>query len=98
VVEGVAITFEPTEEFKEDEGLHENELAPIAVNKVDCPLHMVSSGETVIAGYGLTVMVTWVDAVHPDKFPTTVYVVLEGGLAVTFEPVDELREEAGVQK
>jgi len=41
-------------------------------------------------------MVTWEEAVQPDKSPTTVYVVAETGVAVTLEPVDELSVDDGL--
>ena len=57
---------------------------------------MVSSGETEITGTGLTLTVTCEEAVHPFKSPTTLYVVVDTGLATTLEPVDEFNDAAGL--
>ena len=77
-------------------GDHEYVLAPLAVSVAGCPLQIAVLGETVIATV-VTVTVTCAVAVHPLMLvPVTVYVVVEGGLAVTDEPVDELRLVEGV--
>ena len=57
---------------------------------------MVSSGETESEGKGFTVTVTWDVAVHPSRSPTTVYVVVEDGVAVTFGPEEELSVADGL--
>jgi hypothetical protein len=59
---------------------------------------MVSSGETVIEGEGLTVIVNCTVEEQPKENPVTVYVVLDVGLAVTLEPVDELNDDDGLHK
>jgi len=52
----------------------------------------------VITGSGFTVTVTCAVAVHPLlSVPVTVYVVVEEGVAVTEEPVEELRDADGLQ-
>ena len=62
---GVAVTFEPVEEFSEEDGLHVYAFAPEAVIAVLCPLQTVSPGETETTGSGFTVTVTCEVAVHP---------------------------------
>jgi hypothetical protein len=54
------------------------------------------SGETATTGIGFTVTVTCVDAVHPLMSPTTVYVVVDGGVDVTDEPVELLSVAEGL--
>ena len=44
----------------------------------------------------MTITVTCDVAVHPSKSPTTVYVVVEDGLAVTLAAVEEFSEEEGL--
>mgnify|MGYP006957740211 CR=1 FL=1 len=72
VEEGVAVTLAAVDELNEEEGLHKYVFAPVALRVVDCPLQILSSGETEITGYGLTVIVTCAVAVHPSKSPMTV--------------------------
>ena len=61
-------------------------------------MQIAGGGVTVITGRGFTVTVTCVVAVQPLlSVPVTVYVVVEEGLAVTGEPVDELKFVEGVQ-
>jgi len=49
-------------------------------------------------GKGFTVTVTFVESAQPDpSVPTTVYVVVEPGVAVTFESVVALKPVAGLQ-
>ena len=53
---------------------------------------------TVTTGRGLIVTVTCAVAVQPlASVPVTVYDVVEEGLAVTDDPVDELRFVEGLQ-
>ena len=63
---------------------------------VESSLQIVTGGVTVRTGRGKTVTVTCDVEVHPSKSPVTVYVVVEEGLAVTLEPVDELSEAEGL--
>jgi hypothetical protein len=86
----------PVEFTSADAGLHTYELAPEATIVAPCPAH-TETGGTVTTGEGLTVTVTCVEAVHPFKSPTTVYVAVEVGLAVTEEPVVALNPVAGLQ-
>ena len=73
-------------------------LAPLAVSVADAPLQIGDGVGTVITGSGFTVTVTCAVAEHPlASVPVTVYVVVEDGLAVTLEPVVELRFVDGVQ-
>jgi hypothetical protein len=71
-------------------------FAPLAVNVVFCPLHIVE-GATVIVGWLAIVTVTCAVAVHPSASPVTVYVIVEEGLAVTVAPLVLLKEVAGLQ-
>jgi len=51
----------------------------------------------VSTGVGFTVTVTCDDAVQPRlSVPVMVYVVVETGLAITFEPVEELNVDDGL--
>ena len=71
----------------------------MAVSVVFCPMQMVSSGETEIAGSGFTVTVVCDVAVHPfAEVPVTIYVVVEVGCAVTLEPVDEFNDAEGLHE
>ena len=61
-------------------------------------MQIAGGGVTVTTGRGFTVTVTWAVAEQPLlSVPVTVYVVVEDGVAVTGEPVDELRFADGVQ-
>ena len=95
---GLAVTLEPVEELNVEDGLHVYVLAPKALSRVDCPLQILSLKETERTGTGFTVTVTCVVEVHPSEFPSTVYVVVTCGVAVTFAPVDELSVEEGLHK
>ena len=64
---GCALTFGPVDELRDADGLHVKVFAPPAVSAVLCPLQIVSSGETKIAGDGFTVKVSCADEVQPDK-------------------------------
>src|SRR5436190_1948210 len=59
---------------------------------------MVMFGETVSTGIGFIVTVTCAVEVHPFTSPVTVYIVVEGGFAVTVEPVVLLRFVDGVHE
>ena len=96
VEEGLAETLAPVVLLRPVGGDHEYVFAPLAVNAAGCPLQIAVLGETVIATV-VTVTVTCAVAVHPLlPVPVTVYVVVDSGLAVTDEPVDELRFVEGV--
>ena len=98
VVVGFAVTDEPVVALSAVAGVHEYVEAPLAVSVADCPLQIVA-GETLITGSGLTVTVTCTDAVQPlTSVPVTVYVEVETGVAVTGEPVDELKSVAGLHE
>ncbi len=62
---GVAVTLEPVDELKDEDGLHEYVLAPAAVSVVLCPLQTVSPGETETTGSGFTATVVCDVAVQP---------------------------------
>ena len=95
----MAITLDAVEEFNVAEGLQVYVLAPVTLSVVDCPVQMESSGVIVREGGGLTVTVTCCDAVQPKlSVPVIVYVVVESGVAVTFEPVEELNVDAGLHE
>ncbi len=73
-------------------------FAPPAVSVTEPPLQTAAGVFTVTTGSGLIVTVTCAVAVQPlASVPVTVYVVVEEGLAVTDEPVEELRFVEGVQ-
>ena len=95
---GLAVTLEPVDALSVEDGLHRYEPAPVTLSEVDCPVQIVSSGETERTGGGLTVMVTCCDAEHPNEFPVTVYVVVADGVAVTVEPVEELNDADGLHE
>ena len=65
------------------------------MSAVDCPAQVEDGGVTETIGEGLTTTVTCADAVHPFKFPVTVYVVVVSGLALTLAPVGELNDHQG---
>src|SRR5947207_10400439 len=90
---GLAVTGEPVVELSAVDGVHKYVVAPLAVSvAVCCPTQIAGGGATVTTGRGFTFTVTCVDAVHPfTSVPVTVYVVVEVGLAVTGEPVEELK-------
>ena len=52
---------------------------------------------TVTVGFGVIVTTEVLFEEHPAVVPVTVYVVEEAGVAVTVEPVVELKPVAGVQ-
>jgi len=93
----VAVTEEPLDELKDDEGVQLYVLAPPAVSVMFCPVQMLAFGVTVTTGKEFTVTVTCAVDVQPLMSPVTVYVVVDVGLAVTEEPVDELKDDEGVQ-
>ena len=93
----MAVTLEPVVALSAVEGLHIYVLAPDAVNVTDCPTQTAAGVVTVTTGIGFTVTVTCVEPVHPLKSPTTVYVVVLDGLAVTDVPVEALKELEGLQ-
>jgi hypothetical protein len=96
VEDGLAITLAPVVEFRVVAGLHEYMFAPPAASTVDCPSQIVTDGETVTTGSGLTVTVTCAVAVHPFRSPVMVYVVVEDGLAVTLAPIVALNAVDGL--
>ena len=56
---GLAITVAPVVVFNPVAGDQMYELAPLAVNVADCPMHTAGAdGVTLIAGDGITVIVT----------------------------------------
>ena len=69
---GFAVTLEPVEELRDDDGLHEYVFAPEAVRVEDCPKQIVEEGETFTTGSGLTVIVVCAVAVQPFRSPVTV--------------------------
>jgi hypothetical protein len=97
VAVGFAVTVAPVVELKPVAGDHEYVVAPFAVSVVDCPTQKLTFGETVTTGSGFTVTVTCVVPVHPFKSPTTVYIVVAVGLAVTEVPVELLSVADGLQ-
>jgi hypothetical protein len=52
---------------------------------------------TLITGFGLTVTVLVAVPEHPEVVPVTVYVVVDGGVAVTLAPVPLDKVAVGVQ-
>jgi len=73
-------------------GDHEYVVAPLAVNVVELPEHMVGGADKVTVGVGLTVTTTVFEApAHPPVVPVTVYVVVVVGLALTLAPVVALK-------
>ena len=73
-------------------------VAPLAVSDVLLPLQIVAEGGvTVNVGVGVTEIVTILLSLQPEpELPTTVYVVVDPGLAVTLEPVVELNPVVGL--
>src|SRR5260221_14154299 len=72
VEEGVAVIFDAVEELNVEDGLQAYVLAPVTLSGMDCPVHIVSSGESESRGSGFTVTVTCCVAVQPSEFPVTV--------------------------
>jgi hypothetical protein len=60
------VTDEPIVEFNPTPGLHENELAPLAVNVAESPAHIVAE-LTLIVRPGATVTVAMVVLEQPAK-------------------------------
>ena len=92
------MTLDPVVVLRDVDGLHEYVFAPVAVSVAFCPVQIVIFGETVNTGIGFIVTVTCAVDVHPDASPVTVYVVVEDGLAVTLEPVVELKLVEGLHE
>jgi len=82
---GETVTLEPDKA----PGCHVYVTAPPAVNVVELPVHMVDvGGAAVTVGNGFTVTVTVAWLLHPPgSVPTTVYVCVLAGFAVTLVPV-----------
>ncbi len=96
LVDGDAVTEEPVVELRPVDGDHEYVDAPLAVSMVEPPVQILVEGLTVMVGIGFTVTVTVFCAVQPDpSVPTTVYVVVVVGDAVTVAPVVPLNPVAG---
>ena len=73
-------------------GDHAYVVAPLAVNVVELPEHIVGGADKVTVGVIFTVITTVCAAlVHPPVVPVTVYVIVEFGLAVTLAPVVALK-------
>lgn len=99
VLPGFAVGFGQLVHVNPALGLQVYDVAPLAVNATLPPLQMVDvAGNTVIVGVGITVIVIFALSLQfePDV-PITVYVVVVAGLAVTEEPVVELKPVAGLQ-
>ena len=75
-------------------GDHRYAVPPDALNCALCPMQMVALF-TETTGSGLTFTVTCADAVHPFRFPMTVYIVVVAGFDVTEFPDAELSELDG---
>ena len=81
-------------------GVHVYEDAPLAVNVVADPWHIDESiAVTLTVGVGLTVRVTVLLSLQPSpSVPTTVYVVVEPGLAVGLKQLVQLNPPDGLHK
>ena len=78
------------------EGVHVYDVAPLAVRPTLAPGHIAGAGGTTeTVGLGLTVTVTVVLSAQPPPVPTSVYVVVTAGLALTEEPIVELKPVEG---
>ena len=62
---GVAVTLEPVEAFKVEEGLQAYEAAPVALSIAELPEQIACEGVSVIKGGRLTFTNTCADAVQP---------------------------------
>ena len=69
---GLAVTEEPLDELKDDEGAQLYVLAPPAVSVKFCPVQIEAFGVTVTTGKVFTVTVTCAVDVHPLISPVTV--------------------------
>lgn len=94
---GLAVTLEPVELLREEDGVQVYVDAPLAVNATGEPLQIDVLGETVTLTVVTVTVACAVDVQPFASVPVTVYVVVEDGLAVTDEPVDELRFVDGLQ-
>lgn len=100
LVAGIAKTLSPVVTFNPVEGDHEYVVPPLATSVTESPVHIpAEGGVTVTVGVGVTVTVTLSLAIQPPPLvPTTVYVIVLPGPALTtapvvvFKPVDGLHE------
>lgn len=60
------------DELSVEDGVHVYVLAPEEIICDDCPMQIVSFGETETTGDGFTVTVVCIDAVQPFALPVTV--------------------------
>lgn len=100
VTDGVAVTGEPVLAVNAVLGVHVYVAAPLAVNVVGLPEHIVGElAEAVTVGVVFTVItvVLGPEAGHPAAdVPFNVYVTVMVGVAVTGDPVEELKLVFGV--
>jgi hypothetical protein len=94
---GLADTLEPVVALRFVFGDQVYVVAPLAVNVVEFPEHIVGGAESVTVGVVFTVTTTVAVALaQPPVVPVTLYVVVVVGLADTLEPVVALRFVLGV--
>jgi hypothetical protein len=66
VTVGVAVTGVPVGGVTLTEGAHVYDVAPLAVNEVLVPLHIVGAfGVTIKVGVGFTLIITFAVSIHP---------------------------------
>jgi hypothetical protein len=67
-------------------------VAPLAVNVVELPEHIVGGADKVTVGVVFTVTATVAGALgQPVVVPVTLYVIVEAGFAFTLAPVVALK-------
>ena len=101
VMVGEATTLLPVDKLKLLLGLHVYELAPEAVNVADCPEQIVLEGDTTnVLGLVTFTVITALAVLVDEQEATldnTVYVVVIVGDAITLLPVEELKDDEGLQ-
>ncbi len=92
---GFAVTGFPVEGDTVVPGTDVSVDAPLAVNVDEFPAHIVAES-TVTVGNGFTVSIPVALAVQLPAVPTTVYIVVDVGFAITVAVVVELSPVEGL--
>src|SRR4051812_40131864 len=98
VLAGLADTWFPVVALSPVDGCHAYPEAPVALSTPCWPEQRTIDGVTETSGELLTVIAIVLVAVHPLFDAVTVYVVVEGGEAVTALPVVTFNPEPGAHE